>query len=49
VCDQSGTVVSGINVLANSLRTSPAQMLSRFLEPLQVAAKKLSACARPRA
>lgn len=48
VCDQSGTVVSGINVLANSLRTSPAQMLSRFLEPLQVAAKKLSACARPR-
>lgn len=49
VCDQSGAVVSGINVLANSLRTSPAQMVSRFLEPLQLAARKLSDQARPRA
>lgn len=49
VRDQSGTVVSGVNVLANSLRTSPAQMRSRFLEPLRAVAKKLGEKTTPRA
>lgn len=41
VCDPSGAVVSGVNVLANSVRTNATQMRNRFLEPLREAAKKL--------
>lgn len=46
--ERAGNVVSGINVLANSARTSVAQMRSKFLEPLQQAARKLGdkACER---